>query len=70
MWYPVAPCGAMCRVGSAVCAGPRHVPCGQRRVAPCGTTLRRAAPCAPCVPCGNAARRVARARRVACRVAC
>eukprot|EP00663_Eupelagonemidae_sp_cell21sb_P008960 gene8960-biopygen5115 len=62
----------------------RYVPCGQRRAAPCGrradhapcghtpcgTILRRAAPCAPCVTCGNAARRVAGARRVACRVAC
>eukprot|EP00663_Eupelagonemidae_sp_cell21sb_P006598 gene6598-biopygen4750 len=65
-----APCGAMCRVDSAVWRRADAVPCGHRRAAPCGTMMRRAAPCAPCVPCGNAARRVARARRVACRVAC
>ena len=65
---------ALCAVWAAPCGAVRRradaVPCGHRRVAPCGTMLCRAAPCAPCVPCGNAARRVARARRVACRVAC
>eukprot|EP00663_Eupelagonemidae_sp_cell21sb_P011515 gene11515-biopygen5316 len=65
---------ALCAVWAAPCGAVRRradaVPCGHRRAAPCGTMLCRAAPCSPCVPCGNAARRVARARRVACRVAC